>query len=343
MRLIDSALKRQNVNRPPVWLMRQAGRYHSHYQKIKARYSFIEICKIPEVACEVTMGPIQDFNFDAAIVFSDLLFPLESMGFGLTYREGPVLDFHLKSTEDLARITCGKISDLRFQAEAMTLIRQKLDPNKALLGFVGGPFTLYCYAVEGSHQGGLEDAKRGIADGRMQGFYEKLEDLLVGNMILQAESGADAVAVLDTCGGELDPLAFSQHVVPMLDRVLKGFKKVCPKIPVIYYSKKTDSRHWESLVGLPIECLGVDWNVPLDQVLSQWGSRFAIQGNIDPNWLLLETHDFENRVRSVFEKVKALPAEVRRGWICGLGHGVLPKTPEAHVRLFTQLNREYFS
>lgn len=335
----------QSAPRPPVWFMRQAGRYHSHYQQLRKQYSFIELCKKPEVACEATMGPIRDFDFDAAILFSDLLFPLEAMGMGLRYEEGPKLDWHLRAREDLARLEGGRalVTQLGFQGEALKLIRKELPAEKGLLGFVGGPLTLFCYAVEGSHQGQLTSAATGLRDGRFEGFFEKLEGLLVENMVLQAQSGADGVAVLDTCAGEFDAATFSELVVPALKIVLEKFKARCPDTPVVYYSKGTGPNHWRHLEGLKFECLGVDWRNDLAGILRDWGQKWAIQGNIDPNWLFLEPVELEKRLRLVFNSVLALPAEKRRGWICGLGHGVLPKTPETNVKLFLKLQREMFA
>ncbi len=345
MNLMQAALRRENQGRPPVWLMRQAGRYHSHYQKLKERYSFMELCKIPEAACETTMGPIQDFDFDAAILFSDLLFPLEAMGMGLKYDPGPQLGWHLETLGDLKKLNDGGIKlldQLQFQAQAMRLVRKALPETKALLGFVGGPCTLFAYAVEGSHAGGLQKTQLGIKDGRFDGFNERLLELLAQNMALQARAGADTIAVLDTCAGEFDPEIYRDRIVPSLRKLFARFKELCPETPITYYSKKTGPAHWESLVGLPIACKGIDWNHDIAEVLRDWGSRWAIQGNIDPSWLFLETTELERRLREVFMRVKALGPERRRGWVCGLGHGVLQKTPEEHVRLFVRLEREIF-
>jgi len=345
MNLFQKTVQRENQGRPPVWFMRQAGRYHSHYQELRKRNSFIDLCKIPEVACEATLGPIRDFDFDAAILFSDLLFPLEVMGMGLRYDEGPKLDWHLRELSDLKKLSSGKhlAEGLLFQARALELIRKALPSEKGLLGFVGGPLTLYCYAVEGSHQGDLDSARLGIQDGRFQGFFEMLCELLVENMVLQAQAGADVVAVLDTCAGEFDFGTYEKNIVPDLAIVLKKFKERCPQTPVVYYSKGTGPDHWKSLKGLPISCMGLDWRHDISQVLSDWNEQWAIQGNIDPHWLFLEPKELEARLRSVFAKVQQLPQSFRRGWICGLGHGVLPKTPEANVKLFLKLQKEIFS
>jgi len=346
MNLLSAAVSMQNVQRPPVWMMRQAGRYHSHYQGFRKKYSFIDLCKLPEVACEVTLGPVEEFGFDAAILFSDLLFPLEAMGMGLKYEEGPKLSFHLRELSDLKKLQGGAklVEQLAFQGDALKLIRKRLPSSCGLLGFVGGPLTLYCYAVEGSHQGQLDSARGGFIDGRLNGFFELLSELLVENMVLQANSGADAVAVLDTCAGEFSPEIYREWVVPQLAIVLKKFKERCPHTPVVYYSKGTGPLHWAALKGLPISCLGIDWKNDLVKVLSDWSETWAIQGNVDPSWLLQKSKpELEILLRKLFFEIKALPAEKLRGWICGLGHGILPKTPEENVHLFVQLQKEMFS
>jgi uroporphyrinogen decarboxylase len=212
-----------------------------------------------------------------------------------------------------------------------------------LLGFVGGPLTLFCYAVDGSHSGGLESSRAGLKDGRFAGFSELLLDLLAENMALQARSGADTVAVLDTCAGEFDADTYTQIAVPVLKELLGKFKKLCPETPVTYYSKGSGPDHWKALRDLPISCLGIDWNHDIAEVLERWSDQWAIQGNVDPSWLFLDAAELEKRLRVVFNQAKALPQEKRRGWICGLGHGVLPKTPESNVRLFLKLQKEIFS
>jgi uroporphyrinogen decarboxylase len=344
MNLFNSALSKKNEARPPVWMMRQAGRYHTHYQALRKQHSFIDLCKKPEVACEATMGPIRDFDFDAAILFSDLLFPLESMGMGLRYDEGPKLDWHLKELADLKKLRSGAelAQELDFQAQALRLIRKELPLDKGLIGFVGGPLTLFCYAVDGSHKGGLASSRAGITDGRWDGFFEKLVDLLVGNLLLQARAGADVIAMMDTCAGDFDPQTYRDHIVPKIKIVLEKFKKES-SMPILYYSKMTHEEHWKSLVDLPIEGLGVDWNPNLAEVLRKWGKKWAIQGNVDPHWLFLESEELEKRLRVVFEEVKQVPLEFRKGWICGLGHGILPKTPENNVKLFLKIQKEIFS
>ena len=229
-----------------------------------------------------------------------------------------------------------------FQADALKLIRRELHPSKALIAFVGAPLTLFFYAVEGKHSGDLAQAKAGLSDGRFEGFCERLMEMLIENMMMQAESGADTIAIFDTCAGELTPDVYGKKVVPKLKMQMEKFKERFPDIPILYYSKKTDPEHWEMLRGLPISCLGVDWRHPMPKILNEWSHEWALQGNVDPDWLFLKTADLKKRLEHYFESISALPIEKKRGWICGLGHGVKPKTPEAHVRLFLELQKQYF-
>jgi uroporphyrinogen decarboxylase len=343
--LLLAALARRNAGRPPVWFMRQAGRYHRHYQALRARHEFIDLCKRPELAAEVTMGPIDDFGFDAAILFSDLLFPLEAMGMGLRYAPGPKLGWQLRSHADLPRLRTGPgaLAQLEFQAEAIRALRPRLGHERALIGFVGGPFTLYAYAVAGSHEGFARQGPPGLGDGLYAGFCEQLEALLAGNMALQARAGADCVALFDTAAGALDPAGFARHAVAPLARVVARFRESCPRTPLIYYSRDTGPEHWRALEALDPQCLGVDWRHELAATLVAQTPRWCLQGNLDPEWLLLPQAELEARVRAVFARVQALPAAVRAAWVCGLGHGVLQGTPEASVRQVLAIQKEMFT
>jgi uroporphyrinogen decarboxylase len=343
--LLQEALARRNHARPPVWFMRQAGRYHRHYQRLRARHEFMELCKRPELAVEVTMGPIEDFDFDAAILFSDLLFPLEAMGMGLRYDPGPKLDWHLRSSADLPRLTGGaeRAGHMSFQAEALSRLRTRLDPQRGLIGFVGGPFTLFAYAVAGSHEGFARDSLVGHDDSLYLGFTDRLHSLLAANMVLQARAGADCVAIFDTAAGTLDPQEFARQVVPVLATVVQEFRASCPDTPLIYYSRDTGPAHWASLRGIDFQCLGIDWRLDLVDGLRTLTDRWALQGNIDPNWLLLSPSELEVRLRGLFARVLVLPPAQRAAWICGLGHGVLQQTPEENIRLAIKIQREMFA
>lgn len=316
----------------PVWFMRQAGRYHSHYQNIKKDSDFMTMCKNPEMACEITMGPIRDFNFDAAILFSDLLFPLEQLGLGLTYAPGPILEFRIETPADVKK--CKLIQDSRsyynFQKEATKLLRAELPQTKSLLGFVGAPWTLYTYAVEGSHSGNLTSSKKGFYDGRWQGFCEILIPELLTEMSVQAEGGADAVCLFDTAVGELTFVDFKEFVLPKLRKVTSEFKKLHPTKKVVYYSKLTHMNYLQEIQDKNIDVLGIDWRMDLASALKTLGNDYMIQGNFDPSYLHYDWANVEKKLEQFWAPLRELKNLDR--WICGLGHGVLQQTPEENVR-----------
>lgn len=331
--IFEHRLQKNNKNMVPVWFMRQAGRYHQHYQNIKKNSDFMTMCKDPDLACEVTLGPIEDFKFNAAILFSDLLFPLEQLGMGLTYAPGPKLEWQLDDKNKLSKLNPIKPAKdfYKFQAEACRNLVNKLPQDVTLLGFVGAPFTLYTYAVEGSHAGNLISSKKGFYDGRYQGFLEKLIPELVEEMTLQAQGGADAIALFDTAAGELCLQDYSRFVIPAISKVLKEFKTKNPDTKIIYYSKHTNMDFLYALEGLPIDVLGVDWRLDLAKVLNTFGHKYFIQGNIDPTWLHLPWHELENNLKLFHQTLKNANVPFHK-WICGLGHGVLQETPEENVR-----------
>jgi len=323
----------------PVWFMRQAGRYHSHYQGIKKTSDFMTMCKDPALACEVTLGPIQDFGFNAAILFSDLLFPLEQLGMGLSYHSGPpTLQWHLEKIEDVKKLKIIKPGKefYKFQGDACKLLREKLPKDVTLLGFVGAPFTLYTYAVEGSHAGNLVSAKKGLFDGRFESFCNLLIPELVEEMIMQASNGAEAVALFDTAAGELCPQDFQDLIVPQLNKVLEMFKEKCPKTKVIYYSKHTQAAFIKKLNLNLIDVIGVDWRCDLVEIQKLLPSHVFIQGNLDPAWLHLPWELLEKKASAYYQDLRDRGLDFNR-WVTGLGHGVLIQTPEENVRRLVKL------
>ncbi|TAK14454.1 MAG: uroporphyrinogen decarboxylase, partial [Acidobacteria bacterium] len=202
------ALSGEALATPPIWLMRQAGRYQRSYQALRAKHSFEALCREPELAAAATLAPIREFDFDAAILFSDLLFPLQALGFGLSYATGgpkldqtltPALCQGLRSTDDA-------LPHLLFQRDAMAAARAAVPADRTLLGFVGGPWTLFVYAMEGTHAGALARSKSG--EGMYASLAARLVPLLIENIRLQLAGGADVVMILDTAGGELPPAMF---------------------------------------------------------------------------------------------------------------------------------------
>jgi uroporphyrinogen decarboxylase len=326
---------------PPIWLMRQAGRYQVRYQALRARHSFDALCRTPELSAEVALGPVIDFDFDAAILFSDLLYPLEALGMGLSYDEGPPkLDGSLtlervgqfRPLEDAA-------ARLVFQREAMAATRARLPRDKGLIGFVGGPWTLFVYAVEGTHAGALARAK--AAGDLYRAFAGRVVPLLTENIRLQFEGGADLVMVFDTAAGELAPDVFGRDVAPDLAALAGAFPK-----RLGYYAKGLQAAHFAAgdwAARAPWAGIGLDWRWDLAKALAADMRTGFVQGNFDPSRLLATGRALEDEIARFVAPLQALSPDGRRGWICGLGHGVLPQTPEASVRTFVNRVRESFT
>lgn len=344
MGLFHDRTKTDGKTGVPVWFMRQAGRYHSHYQKIKAESDFMTMCKNPDLACEVTMGPIEDFNFDAAILFSDLLFPLEQLGMGLSYHSGPpTLELSIGSIKEIEslKLIAPAAKFYQFQKDALAKLKQRLPKDKSLLGFVGAPFTLYAYAAEGAHSGGLTETKKGLYDGRFHAFMERLLPELIENMKIQAEGGADHLCLFDTAAGELSLMDFKRFLLPSLKKVTAAFKKAYPNKKIIYYSKFTNLSYLESIEDENIDVLGIDWRVNLSDALLRLSNNYYIQGNIDPAWLHLSWNDLEFNLRFFLSELTRKGVNFDR-WVMGLGHGVMIKTPEENVKKAVELIHSEF-
>ncbi|MCK5884362.1 MAG: hypothetical protein KAG61_11790, partial [Bacteriovoracaceae bacterium] len=299
MGLFIREIEKDGKRTVPVWFMRQAGRYHHHYQNLKKDNDFTTLCKTPKLACEVTMGPIRDFGFDAAILFSDLLFPLEQMGLGLSYATGrPTLDKKLLTLDDVKGLELIEEASkfYSFQKEATLLLRKELPKDKNLIGFVGAPFTLFAYGALGTHAGSLVEAKTGLYDGRFENFLEILMPNLLKEMSMQVEGGADTISIFDTAVGELSLYDFKRFIVPTLKSITKQFKSLHPKCKIIYYSKHTTLNHLNSIEDSNIDVLGVDYRHTLSEVVHQLGSDYILQGNFDPCWLHLSKPHLEERL-----------------------------------------------
>jgi len=299
----------------------------------------MELCKNPELAAEVARGPGGDFDFDVAILFSDLLFPLQALGLSLNYGEvGPELQPRLDPGElRRLRSTDDALVDLEFQREAMRRTREVIPPDKSVIGFVGGPWTLFVYAVEGSHKGNLVDSK--TATGMYHAFAERLVPLLIENVRLQLNGGAEVVMIFDTAAGELAPEWFHREISGDLGAIFAAFPGRTG-----YYSRGTQPahlRHPDFGPG-PLAGIGIDWRWDLREALKVREGAGFVQGNFDQSLLFLPADAFENELRSFLRPLQALSPAERRGWVCGLGHGVLPHTPEENVRAFVRIVREVF-
>lgn len=335
--LFQNSLNRTAQAIPPIWFMRQAGRYHQHYQALRAKYSFMDLCKNPELAAQVALGPIQDFDFDVSILFSDILFPLEALGMGLEYTDhGPRLGFQLtgETISQLGSVDKA-VEFMSFQHQAMKATRELLSKNKSLIGFIGGLWTLFVYATEGSHAGSLIHSKRQIH--LLPAFLEKMLPLLKENIRLQLAGGAEIVMVFDTAAGEVSPAFFKQWLAPALVTLAQEFPN-----KLGYYSKGTQSSFFdETFKALPWAGQGFDHRWNLTECFKLQNKGF-VQGNFDQAFLFQDENDFKKTLAQYMQPFINLSAQERAGWVCGLGHGVLPKTPEKNVKLFVETIRETF-
>jgi uroporphyrinogen decarboxylase len=332
MNAFTQALANQPQARPPIWCMRQAGRYQRAYQAFRRRHTFETLCREPDLSARVALASIEDFDFDAAILFSDLLFPLDAIGLGLTYHDnGPRLARRFTKETATRRSLDAILADLAFQAEAVAATRRQLPTDKGLIGFIGGPWTLFVYAIEGTHRGALARAKSSVALYRR--FARTMVPVLERMAARQLAAGADLVMIFDTAAGELAPAAYRRHIVADLTRIAASAPG-----RLGYFARGVHPAHFENGQSLPGPWAGhgFDWRWSLADVLARPGRQGFVQGNFDPALLHLEGKPLASAIDEFLRPLASLAPDVRRGWICGLGHGVLPGTPESSVRTFVK-------
>lgn len=321
------ACRREPVDCTPVWLMRQAGRYMEEYRRVRERYSFLEMCKTPELAVEITLQPIRRFDLDAAIIFSDILLPVEAMGAGLKFMEagGPVIDNAVRAREDVVRLRKLDVEeDLSFALRAIEQARSALDGLVPLIGFCGAPFTLASYLIEGSGSKSYRFTKTLMHDDprTFHLLMEKLTDMAVAYLDAQARHGAEALQVFDSWVGILSTDDYQEFVLPHMKRL---FASLTSKVPTIHFG--VDTFH---LLPFMTEAggtvIGVDWRVPIDEAWPLLGPDRAIQGNLDPTALFGSRDRIAAQVATIMDC-----AGGAKGHIFNLGHGVLPETPVENV------------
>lgn len=328
------AVRGETVDRPPVWLMRQAGRYLPEYQEYKGERKFLDLCLDPATAKEITLQPLRRFPIDAAIIFSDILIVPHAMGQELDYPvKGPVLSPAIENGADIDALKIPEPETAyRFLGQALQLVRQELGDSRALLGFAGAPFTLACYMIGGGVSKDITAIKRFIYHQPEQ--YHRLAGLLadaVAELLqYQVSAGADAVQLFDTWGGLLSPEEFEQFALPYQQRVFEKVKK--SGAPTILYVKGVAGK-----TGL-IEAAGsdvisLDWNIDLAEARQIFGGK-TLQGNMDPTMLFAPPETIAAKVRSMYEQARG------GGYIVNLGHGVLPGTPVEGVSAFVNAVNE---
>jgi uroporphyrinogen decarboxylase len=312
--------------------MRQAGRYMAEYRALRERHSLLEICRTPDLATEVTLQPVRRIEVDAAILFSDLLLPLEPLGlpFDFVHGEGPRIDRPIDSPADVDRLTSFEPrAALSHVLEAVRLIQRELAGRVPLIGFAGAPFTLASYAIEGGHSNNFARTKA-LMYGDPPAWHrlcELLASVVADYLTAQIEAGVDAVQLFDSWVGALNPADYREFALPHTRRIFDALGR---KVPTIHFGTGTAAILAE-MKEAGGDVIGVDWRVPIDVAWERIGFDRAVQGNLDPTLLLGPTQRMFGQVDDVLARVGDRP-----GHIFNLGHGILPSTPVEHVQMLAQ-------
>lgn len=325
-----SALQGQPVDRTPVWLMRQAGRYLPEYRQIRAQIKdFMELCKNPELACEVTLQPIRRYDLDAAIMFSDILTIPDAMGLGLHFvaNEGPQFEHPLRSAEAVDRLPQIDVDNqLHYVIETISRCKKALADSLPLIGFSGSPWTLACYMVQGSGSKDFALVKQWLYKDpqSLHRLLKKLAQAVSDYLQAQIKAGVDAVMIFDTWGGILSPQAYQVFSLHYMREIIQTLKQQS-LTPVIIFTK--NGGQWlESMADCGCDALGIDWTTDLASARARVGSKVALQGNMDPTVLLSTPERVQEEVKHTLRQFGQGP-----GHIFNLGHGVLQQTPPENV------------
>jgi len=309
--------------------MRQAGRYMSEYRRLREDYSLLEICRTPDPATEVTTQPVRRIEVDAAILFSDLLLPLEPMGiaFDFVRGEGPAIEQPLRSADDLARVRCFEPREaLAHVLTAIRQIKRELDGRLPLIGFAGAPFTLASYAIEGGHSNTFAHTKALMygAPAAWHRFCALIADIIGDYLVAQVDAGVDVVQVFDSWVGALNRADYREFILPHTQRI---FERVKPTgVPTIHFGVGTGAILGD-IAEAGGDVIGADWRIPLDDAWSRIGPSRGIQGNLDPTLLLGPFDRIVSAADDILDRAAGRP-----GHIFNLGHGILPTTPVEHVQ-----------
>jgi len=322
-----AACHREKTPYTPVWLMRQAGRYMREYRDLRAKFSFLELCKRPDLAAEITATPVERLGVDAAILFADILLLLEPMGVGIEYtkEDGPVIHSKIVTRTDVEKLQEFEPEEaLPFVMEAVRKSRAALNGKVPLIGFSGAPFTLASYLIEGGSSRDYLRTKTLIYSnpGAWRGLMERLSAAVGKYLNAQIAAGVEAVQLFDSWVGCLSPEDYQKYVLPYTRAAIAA---LTPGIPVIHFSTGT-AGILKLVRQAGGDVIGLDWRVRLDEAWRQFDHEVAVQGNLDPAVLLASPKEIRNRVAEILERAGGRP-----GHIFNLGHGVLPETPVDHV------------
>ncbi|TAN45513.1 MAG: uroporphyrinogen decarboxylase [Nitrospirae bacterium] len=315
------ACRGEKTDYTPVWIMRQAGRYLPDYQKVRAKVDFLTLCKTPELAAEVTFQPVDILKVDAAILFSDILIPIEPMGMKLEFSEskGPILYDPIRNETAILKLRQIKpAEDVPFVAEAIKILTAKL--NVPLIGFSGAPFTLATYMIEGGSSKNYINTKRMMfqTPDVFSKLMNKITDTVISYLQLQVDAGVQAIQVFDSWAGILSPVDFEAYIMPYVQKIVAAFKG---KLPVIYFAFN-GSAMLDKVKLAGADVYGIDWRIDIGDAIKLIGDSAAVQGNLDPCTLLGDRALIKDRVSKVLNSAKGA-----KGHIFNLGHGILPEIP----------------
>lgn len=324
------ALRGERAERPPIWLMRQAGRYLPEYRALRAKHSMLEAIQTPALAAEITLQPLRRFPLDAAIIFSDILPVLTMMGLKVDFEKGvgPVLERTLSSPQDVSELkVVSARQGMDFTLEAISRVAAEINPTGLpVLGFSGAPFTLATYAIEGSPSKNLTTVKEFMfhQPSSWDSLQQKLRDVVADYLVEQVKAGASAVQLFDSWAGHLSPLQFRDFVAPYLREIISRVKSAVD-VPIIYFA--TAGAGLLPQIGeLGADVIGIDWRIGLGDAAKLLGSAKPLQGNLDPLAMLAPWQHLKREVEEVIKQGRAAPSH-----IFNLGHGILPETPIENV------------
>ncbi|MDB9843699.1 uroporphyrinogen decarboxylase [Porticoccaceae bacterium] len=332
------ALKRQPVDRTPVWMMRQAGRYLPEYRATRGQAGdFMSLCKNTELACEVTLQPLERYELDAAILFSDILTIPDAMGLGLYFEEGEGPKFRkpVRTEADIEQLqVINTASDLPYVTDAVTMIRRELQGRVPLIGFSGSPWTLATYMIEGQSSRDFARAKTMLytQPELMHQLLEKLSLSVIDYLNAQIKAGAQVVQIFDTWGGALSHAAYQEFSLAYMTKIVAGLIKHADgrDVPVILFTK--GGGHWlEAMADSGCDALGLDWTVDIGMAKARVGDRVALQGNMDPAVLRAAPETIEREVKSILTSFGS-----GAGHIFNLGHGITPDIDPEHAKVFIE-------
>ena len=334
--LLLKALRQEKVERPPVWMMRQAGRYLPDYLKLKAKYDFFTRVQTPELAAAITLQPVDQVGVDAAIIFSDILVIPQAMGLEVLMEEGkgPSLPDTIRTQKDIDALTTDNVDEsLRYVMEALTFTKKELNGRVPLIGFAGAPWTILCYMIEGKGSKTWDKAKEfAYTETHLaHQLLQKITDITIKYLKAQARAGADTLQVFDSWAGSLSPADFKTFAQPYLIQIADALHG---DVPVILFPKGS----WYALKDLSESSaagLGIDWCVTPQYAREVTGNKITLQGNFDPARLLAPVAEIKKAVKQMIDDFGT------QGYIANLGHGITPNIPVDHAKAFVDAVKEY--